>query len=210
MNVDDRLANIGAFAYDLEIISAIQSRGEVRDPSLHYCGGWDDYVGMGISVVTAYDFVDRAYRIYLADNMHELKTTINSRGVIMGFNNKRFDDNVLAANQIFVPEKRSYDLWVETTKTQPDGQRRGFALKDLLKANNLQPKSGLGSQAPAWAQRGEWGKLINYCLDDTRLYVFLLRLALNDMMQNPKGGGYMKIDKPWEMSLVEEGGLFSG
>jgi len=210
MNVEDKLAEIGAFAYDLEIISAIPARDEVREPDLHYCEGWDDHAGMGISVVTAYDFVDRAYRIYLQDNLDELRTTINSRGVIIGFNSNRFDNNVLAASQIYVPAKKSYDLWVEITKTQPDGQRRGYALKNMLEANGLQPKSGLGSDAPGWAQRGQWGILINYCLDDTRLMVLLLRLAMNDMMQNPKGGGYMKIAKPWEIEGVESGGLFGG
>lgn len=208
--IDDKLAAIGAFAYDLEIISAIPQKHEMREPDLHYCEGWEDYVGMGISVVTAYDFVERAYRIYLADNMDELRTTINSRSVIMTFNGKRFDNNVLAANEIYVPESKSYDLWLEIVKTQPDGQRRGFKLSDLLAANNLQPKAGLGSEAPGWAQRGQWGKLIGYCLDDTRLYVLLLRLAMNDMMMNPKGGGYMKVLKPWDMKGAEIGGLFGG
>lgn len=208
LGIEDKLAKVGAIAYDVEIISAIPQAGEVRDPSLFYCEGWEDYAGMGLSVVTAYDFVEKAYRVYLQDNLDQLRTLVNSRGVIMGFNNRRFDDNVLAANEIYVPKNKCYDLWEEVVKTQPDGQRRGFTLNDMLKANGLTPKSGLGSEAPGWAQKGLWGILINYCLDDTRLFIFLLRLAMNDMMQNPKGGGYMKVRKPWEVEGAETDGLF--
>tara|TARA_Y100000310_G_C20409555_1_gene681264 strand:+ start:97 stop:753 length:657 start_codon:yes stop_codon:yes gene_type:complete len=210
LGVDDKLAKSGAFLYDLEIISAIHMPGELRYSDLHYCDGWEDYAGMGISVVTAYDFVESSFRIYLKDNFDELKTTINSRQIIIGFNNRRFDDNVLAANDIYVPEGKSYDIWASIMQMVPDGpgMRRGFALKDMLKANGMAPKSGLGSDAPKWAQRGRWGRLINYCLDDTRLTLQLLRLACADVMISPKVGGYLKIKKPWEVVKIDEDGLF--
>ena len=204
---DDQLSQCGAFAYDIEIVSAIPMQGEIIDPNLHYCSGWEDYGGMGISVVTAYDFVDRAYRVFLQDNLDELRTLINSRHVLIGFNSKRFDNNVLASNKIHVPEKKCYDLWVHTVATQPEGHRRGYNLASLLEANGLQSKSGLGSEAPKWVQTGQWGRCINYCMDDTRLMVQLVRLACADMMRSPKDGKYMNVRKPWQV-IEYEAGLF--
>lgn len=207
MSVDRQLADCGALVFDIEIISAVPQHGELRQNDLHYCKGWDDYAGMGISMVSAYDFVDGAYRIFLADNLSKFGTLVNSRNVIIGFNNDRFDNNVLAANDIEVPQGKSYDLWKYIVATVPPNQRRGYALADMLRANGIGSKSGLGADAPRLVQTGQWGAAINYCLDDTRLTVGLLRLACSDLMKSPKTGDIMIIKKPWELVGA---GLFTG
>ena len=205
---DTMLKKCGGIMYDLEIIAAIPQQGEPRDPDLYYCSGWEDYEAMGISVITAYDFVEEAYRIFLQDNMHEFKALVNSRNIICGFNNRRFDDNVCAANRIHIPAEKSYDLWIAVTERQPPGQRRGFGLDPLLKANELQAKTGLGSESPKWAQKGEWGRNIDYCLADTRKQVQILRLACNGTLRSPHNGEYLLVTPPWEKIKVETGGLF--
>lgn len=195
--------------YDLEIVSAIPNDPEPRDPGIYYCKGWDDYEGMGISVVGVYDFVESAYRVYLQDNLDSLRRLIESRSIVCGFVTRRFDNKVLRANAIEIPEEKSYDLWDAIVNTQPPGERKGFKLNNMLAANGVPLKSGDGGDAPKLAQRGEWGKLINYCLDDNRLGVYLLRLACNDVMKSPKTGSYLKVKKPWEHVTVEPGeGLF--
>ena len=94
-SVDGDLAKCGAVMYDVEIYSAIPEDGVVRDPNLSYCGGWSDYEGMGVSVITAYDFVECQWLVFMSDNINTLRTLFNSRQIIMGFNNGRFDDNQL-------------------------------------------------------------------------------------------------------------------
>ena len=69
LGVDGDLAKCGGIMYDVEILSAIPIDGEVRDPSLSYCEGWQDYEGMGISVVTAYDFVQSEWLVFMKDNL---------------------------------------------------------------------------------------------------------------------------------------------
>lgn len=207
--VDENLAQAGAIFYDCEIVAMIPVDSEPRDNTLFYCGGWDDHANMGISVVSAYDFVNRAYRIFLQDNLDQLRSLIESRDIIIGYNNQRFDDKLLAANDIKVTKQKSWDLWKAIVDTQPPGQRAGFNLNKMLVANKLEEKSGEGGMAPVLAQKGHWGRLINYCLDDTRLSVQLLRLACNDVMVHPKNGGYMTIEKPWDAIKVSaEKGLF--
>lgn len=194
--------------YDCEIFAAIPQQGVVRDPRLYYCGGWEDYDGMGISVVTAYDFVEAEYKVYLSDNLDEFKTLTNSRQILIGFNNKKFDDNLLKANNFIIPSEKSYDMFLSIVNTQPPGERKGFSLNDLLKANGLSAKTGLGSEAPFQAQTGQWGKLINYCLTDTKKQVQILRLAGNGLLKNPKNNGFMTVKMPWEEKKIDEGGIF--
>lgn len=202
-NSDEMLRDCGAVMYDIEIISAVPNQGEVRDPKLFYCLGWEDYAGMGVSVISAYDYVEQAYRIYLQDNFHEFKTLVNSRNIIIGFNNDRFDNNVVREIGIPIPKTKSYDMWKAIVATQPDGGRKGFKLNNLLVANNIESKTGLGADAPMLAQTGQWGKLINYCQDDTRKQVQVLRLLCSGILKNPNGGGYMKVKTPWELIQVE-------
>jgi hypothetical protein len=208
LGADELLAKAGAVMYDIEIFNAIPDDKEQGDPRLLYCGGWEDYEGMGISVVTAYDFVDSQLSVYLQDNLGDLGTLINSRQILMGYNNKKFDDNVLRANGIDVPHEKSYDLFLQIVNTQPPGNRRGFRLADMLQANGIPPKSGLGSDAPRQAQMNEWGSLITYCIGDTMKQVQLLRMACAGTMKNPKGGSYMTIKLPWEVIPVDMGGIF--
>lgn len=208
LSVDEKLAKIEAIVYDVEIVAAIPVAGEVRDPELHYCNGWQDYEGMGLSVVTAYDFVDRQYQVYLLDNLHEFKTLVNSRRCLIGFNNDRFDNSVLRANDFYIPPEKSWDNWKAIIERQNPGERSGFALKDLLLANDMPAKTGLGSEAPKLAQTGKWGKLINYCLGDTSKQVQVLRLSCSGLLRNPKTTGYLEITPPWAKFPQVEGGLF--
>ena len=208
MSADQKLAKAGAVMYDCEIFKAIPVQGEVRDPKLQYCGGWEDYSGMGISLITAYDFVMQDWGIYMGDNIHEFKTLVNSRNIIIGYNNKRFDDNLCTHNGIYIDPAKSYDLWKAIVDTQLPGERGGFKLDSMLKANGITPKGGLGADAPKQAQMGLWGELCTYGLGDTNKQVQLLRKACNGTMRSPKNGEYMTIKLPWEAVKVDMGGLF--
>lgn len=207
-SVDGDLAKCGAVMYDVEIYSAIPEDGVVRDPNLSYCGGWSDYEGMGVSVITAYDFVECQWLVFMSDNINTLRTLFNSRQIIMGFNNGRFDDNVLIANGIDIPASKSYDLWQQIVHTQPPGHRSGYALSKMLEANMIPAKTGHGSDAPRQAQEGRWGELITYCLGDTHKQVQLLRMACAGTMKNPHNGEYMKVKLPWETVDIEMDGIF--
>lgn len=57
--------------FDTEIIKAILGKKEEQIPGIEYCEGWKDFVGMGISVVGAYDFVENKFRVFLEDNLNE-------------------------------------------------------------------------------------------------------------------------------------------
>ncbi len=202
---NELLKACGAFFYDCETYNLIPSEDVARDPEFTYCAGWSDFKGMGISVISGYDFMTGDYKIFLVDNMTEFRQIVESRDVVISFNGHHFDDQLILAHGIDLPRRKSYDLWKEITTTQPPGLRSGFSLNDMLKANNLPSKSGHGGDAPKLAQRGRWGQLISYCLGDTMRGVNLLRLACNGLLLNPKTQSYLAIKKPWEIVEVEPG-----
>ena len=159
--------------YDIEIVKCIPDRKKPNDPTLEYCGGWNDRSGMGISVLCAFDTREQMPRIFLADNLAEFGKLIEGR-TVAGFNNQGFDDPLLAANGITVGD--SYDLCYEMRAAV--GEPRAFTfgvtkggrrLDDLANANLGAQKSMHGDLAPVEWQRGNRGAVIDYCMRDVML-----------------------------------------
>lgn len=161
--------------YDCEIVRAIQGRGEPRLPGIEYCGGWDDIENMGISVIGCYDVRDHRYRVFMRDNLDSFRALVDEAELIVGFNCLAFDNRLLRANGVAVDDERSYDLLVEMWRAHGlpghyAGSRHNvFSLDACARANLGQGKSGHGELAPVLYQRGQYGELVDYCLQDVRL-----------------------------------------
>lgn len=165
--------------YDIEIARCIPDRGKPNAPDLSYCLGWDDHAGMGIAVLCAFDLLDGMPHVFLADNLDAFATLIDGR-TVAGFNNRGFDDKLLAANDITVGA--SWDLLcalrlaVGEPETFTRGVTKGGRTLDALASVNLGvTKSMDGGLAPVEWQRGNRGAVIDYCLRDVMLTVALLR-----------------------------------
>ena len=69
--------------YDTEIRNGVVTENNPRRDGFHYADGWDDFSGMGISVLCAYDTRDRRYRVFCADNLQEFSELVaRRRGII--------------------------------------------------------------------------------------------------------------------------------
>ncbi|MCK4822746.1 hypothetical protein KA005_43685, partial [bacterium] len=106
--------------YDIEIKKAILGKTDQPIEGVEYCDGWNDHAEMGVSCVCCYDYVDDRYRVFCEDNMQDFALLVDSREVIVGFNNIGFDNKVLAYQGTDPPEqnleylnKRSYDILAE-------------------------------------------------------------------------------------------------
>lgn len=179
--------------YDIEIIKGILGKGEQPLPDIEYCDGWKDHKNMGISVVGVYDYVEDRYRVFLEDNFPALQALINERKVIVGFNNRSFDDAVMRANGFLIPEERSYDILVEVWRgvgLGPDfsyPSHLGYGLEAICAINFGMGKSGHGAHAPIQWQRGNYGDVIDYCINDVRITKTLLdRIIGRGSIINPK------------------------
>lgn len=164
--------------YDSEIIKAIPN-GTERLPGIEYCGGWGDHIGMGISCICAYDYIEARFRVFLKDNFDELRNLMAKRDIIIGFNSVRFDNKLLAANGFDNLDGKSYDLFKET------GVRS--SLDDICSVNFGYRKTGNGALAPVEWQRGNFGKVIDYCMNDVKLTKRLTdHVIIHGFIRNPK------------------------
>lgn len=167
--------------YDIETARAIPL---YNDDSLiadiEYCAGWHDHANMGIACICVYDYRCDGYSVFMQDNFGEFRELMEDVGRVAGFNNLSFDNVLCGYNDINIPRNKSYDLLEEIWKSANLGPiynvktHSGYGLDAVARANLGETKNGWGGNAPIWFQRGEFGKLITYCLRDVWLIKRLL------------------------------------
>jgi hypothetical protein len=188
--------------YDCEIEKAIPDRREALLPGIEYCGGWRDFQGMGISVITTYDRSNGQSRIFLKDNLPEfVKLANNPNNRMLGFNNRNFDDQLVATIGATIQPERSVDLlraiWV-TKGLDPSvfnpRTHGGYGLNACARTNLGEEKSGTGVLAPIEWQRGNRGAVIDYCMRDTLLTYRLFVKAQGYTFIDPKTNTLLSLD----------------
>ena len=195
---------MNALIYDIEIKKAVPMRKEPKIEGIEYCDGWHDHANMGISCVGVYDYADERYRVFMDDNMAGFAALCERRDVIVSFNGLAFDNRVMAANGIVVPNERSYDLLVELwraaglAETFQYPSHMGFGLDATCERNFGVHKSGNGALAPVLYQRKQFGELIDYCLNDVALTKRLFDAVMADAeIKDPRGSSViLKLQKP--------------
>lgn len=193
-----------AIILDSEIKKAILGKNEERIKDIEYCDGWRDFDNMGISVICVHDYKENRHRIFMEDNMDELDKLIKSRDCVINYNGINFDNKLMEANGLTVPEEKTYDLlrhiWssVGLDPTIYDKEtHNGFGLDDMCAANSNMRKTGNGAMAPVWWQRGEFGKVLDYCMNDVDMLKQLIdRVLLTGTLINPKTNEPIVITKP--------------
>lgn len=172
--------------YDCEIRKAILGKNETPIEGIEYAAGWRDFANMGISCIGAYDYCEQRYRVFFEDNFAEFQNLVDNREIIVSFNGIGFDNPLCQANGLCVPDEKSYDELVELWIAAGLGPafvyptHVGYGLDAVCKANFGKSKTGYGGFAPVWWQRGEYGKLVDYCINDVVLEKRLFDLILHD------------------------------
>jgi DEAD/DEAH box helicase domain-containing protein len=188
--------------YDCEIINCIPT-GELNK-NYKYCGGWRDFKNMGISVIGFYLDSPQTgnsiwYRGYLHElnPFHEFKKLVNNESQIVGFNSKQSDDNLCKANGINITT--TYDLLEEirlaafgSPNWEDTPKGFSYSLGAIAIANGF-AKTGTGSGAPMLWQEGKHQEVINYCVNDVKLTVELLKLGLRGKLTDPNTGGLLTL-----------------
>ena len=162
----------GILVYDLEIVQAIPQRNKAKEPDIVYCAGWEDHANMGVSVIGAYDSLDDRFRVFTKEGFSDFEQLAHNR-ILVGFNSIHFDDEVL--KHVGVNVTTDFDLLQELWVGAGLGREfvytshAGFGLDATAKANGVGAKTGWGGSAPIQWQRKEYGRVIDYCLEDVRL-----------------------------------------
>ncbi len=204
-----------ALVYDIEIVKAIPDRHNPPIAGIEYCRDWTDVASMGIACICAYDYVEERYRVFGEGNWQDFLLLTQKRAPLVGFNNINFDNQVLAAtltdrlkNEVsglfepFVPEQLCYDLLREIWLANGLGPvfvpatHGGYGLDAVASANGLGRKTGNGALAPVWWQQGQYGRVIDYCLQDINLTRKLFDLAVENKVKDPKTGRILNLRAP--------------
>ncbi len=176
--------------YDVEIEKLIPSKNNPPEPGYEYCHGWGDHVGMGISVVSVYDFDDGFPKIFMKDNLHELFEMMEKANIIAGFNSKHFDNKLMAAHGYVVPDEKTYDLYLEIKEAAGAHKyAKGYNLDNCCHVNLGYQKSGPGEMAPKLWQDGKTGEVVNYALRDIILSYKLLDMCMKQPIIDPGNTG---------------------
>ena len=139
-------------------------------------GGWNRSELMGISVGVLYDSAQDSYFTYLEHEMGDLVKHLSELDLVVGFNNKRFDNRVLSAytttNLHALP---NLDLLEEIHKIL--GYR--LSLNRLAEHTLGVQKTGDGLQALQWYKEGRIDLIQHYCKKDVEITKNLLLKGLD-------------------------------
>lgn len=156
---------------DCEIINAIPSKRVPRLEGITYCAGWGDFIGMGISVICAWEIATDRPRVFLRSTFSDFYDLAQTCQVV-SFNGLTFDDRLLAAHGM--PVVSAYDIYRELLRAVgldpfPDfysAEYSGRTLDSVSRANGGIGKSEGGANAPILWQQKQAGRVVDYCLND--------------------------------------------
>jgi len=168
-------------------------------------GGWHKAHKMGISVAVVYDSLLDHCVTYMEHETDKLVEHLFALDLVVGFNNRRFDNAVLSAySDKDLNTMVMLDL-LEVVKNQL-GYR--LSLDRLAKFTLGKEKSGDGLQALRWYKDGEMEKIIQYCKNDVVITRELLLYGLEYgffLFQN-KAGKIVRLPLDLEGKILRKDG----
>src|ERR1700683_2377673 len=130
-------------------------------------GGWDKIRDMRMSVGVTYSTARGGYRIYGEKDVNALIEELRRADLVVGFNNLRFDYEVLAGHNPFfdVEQVPTLDILVELQRIL---QHR-LSLDSIASATLGVEKTSEGLQAIRWFKEGKLLEIAEYCCYDVKI-----------------------------------------
>jgi DEAD/DEAH box helicase domain-containing protein len=129
-------------------------------------GGWDKISRMGMSIGVTYGTALGEYKIYGEKQVNDLVKDLQRADLVVGFNNLRFDYEVLHGYTTFdFRQLPTLDMMVEL---QNKLQHR-LSLDSLATATFGVEKTAEGMQAIQWFREGRLLEIAEYCCYDVKL-----------------------------------------
>ena len=155
-------------------------------------GGWHRADRMGISVAVLYDSVSDSFKTYFERDIPELIHDLQTFELVVGFNNKRFDNRVLSAYSVFnLATLPTLDIM------EVIANRLGYRLSlDRLAEHTLGvKKTANGLMALQWYKEGRFDEIINYCRQDVKITrdLFLFGLRNRYLLFQNKAGSIVRL-----------------
>lgn len=130
-------------------------------------GGWHRIRDMRMSVGVTYSTARGDYKIYGEKQVNELIEELRRADLVVGFNNLRFDYEVLLGHNDFFDHEQipTLDMLVELQKTL---QHR-LSLDAIANATLGVEKTSEGLQAIRWFREGKLMEIAEYCCYDVKI-----------------------------------------
>jgi hypothetical protein len=129
-------------------------------------GGWDKISSMGMSVGVTYSTARGDYRIYGEKQVDELIRELQRADLVVGFNNLRFDYEVLHGYTAFdLRQIPTLDMMIDLQNTL---QHR-LSLDSIATATFGVEKTAEGLQAIEWYRQGKLMNIAEYCCYDVKI-----------------------------------------
>jgi DEAD/DEAH box helicase domain-containing protein len=130
-------------------------------------GGWGNIRDMRMSVGVTYSTARGTYKIYDVRRVNDLIDELRRADLVVGFNNLRFDYEVLIGhNPFFDPAQvPTLDMLVELQKTLP----HRLSLDAIATATLGVEKTSDGLQAIRWFREGKLVEIAEYCCYDVKI-----------------------------------------
>ena len=177
----------------------LKGKKDVRKDGFVYAKDWNDFQGMGISVVGTYSYVSDKFDHFTEESLSELQKLIDSHDLIVGFNIINFDLKLLEALGVQIPREKVYDIYLELKRAADAGKyEKGFNLKNIALVNNVSQKSGHGADAPEMWQQGKEKEVVEYCLQDVLVTKEILDLVMEGKLKDPRNPkNILNVEKPF-------------
>lgn len=139
-------------------------------------GGWDKISAMGMSVGVLYSTSTGTYRIFGEKQVDELIKELQRADLVVGFNNLRFDYEVLHGYTAFdLRQLPTLDMLVDL---QNRLQHR-LSLDSIATATFGVEKTAEGLQAIEWYREGKLMEIAEYCCYDVKLTKLVHEFGVN-------------------------------
>lgn len=129
-------------------------------------GGWNNIRDMRMSVGVTYSTVRGEYKIYGEQQVDDLVNELMRADLVVGFNNLRFDYEVLHGYTVFdLRQVPTLDMLVELQKTI----NHRLSLDAIATTTLGVEKTAEGLQAIEWFRAGKLMDIAEYCCYDVKI-----------------------------------------
>ena len=159
-------------------------------------GGWGNINRMGMSVGVTYSTARGGYAIYGEPQVSALITDLQHADLVVGFNNLRFDYEVLHGYTSFdLRQLPTLDMMVELQNEL----RHRLSLDAIATATCGVEKTAEGLQAIQWYREGKLLDIAEYCCYDVKITRLVHEYGLNhrQIHYRNKFGKKMTVPVKW-------------
>lgn len=159
-------------------------------------GGWGNIREMRMSIGVTFSTARNEYKIYGEKQVDDLLTELQRADLVVGFNNLRFDYEVLNYYTVFdLSQVPTLDVLVELQKQL---QHR-LSLDSVASATLGVEKTAEGMQAIYWFREGKMMEIAEYCCYDVKItrLVHEYGAAHKQLFYKNRFGGKLSVPVLW-------------